>query len=80
MALSDASAPLLDPPCYCAAATSTIGTSQPNVLLLFLSDGAPRSWAADPEGFERLLKEKNARKLPNPAIELPEWLEDTRST
>ena len=46
MALSDASAPLLDPPCYCAAATSTIGTSQPNVLLLFLSDGAPRSWAA----------------------------------
>ena len=46
MALADASAPLLDPPCYCAAATSTIGTSQPNVLLLFLSDGAPRSWAA----------------------------------
>ena len=44
--LADASAPLLDPPCYCAAATSTIGTSQPNVLLLFLSDGAPRSWAA----------------------------------
>ena len=38
--------PLLDPPCYCAAATSTLGTPQPNVLLLFLSDGAPRSWAA----------------------------------
>ena len=41
--------------------------------------GDPRSWPADPEGFERLLESKRARKLPNPPIELPEWLEDTRS-
>ena len=41
--------------------------------------GDPRSWPADPEGFERLLAEKGARKLPNPPIELPEWLTDTRS-
>jgi len=42
--------------------------------------GDPRSWAADPDGFERLLREKGARKLPNPPIELPEWLVDTRSS
>lgn len=42
--------------------------------------GDPRSWAADPEGFEKLLKERGVEKLPNPPIELPDWLEDTRST
>lgn len=41
--------------------------------------GDPRSWAADPEGFEALLKERGAVKLPNPEIDLPDWLEDTRS-
>jgi len=41
--------------------------------------GDPRSWAADPEGFEKLLALRNAKKLPNPPIELPDWLEDTRS-
>jgi hypothetical protein len=41
--------------------------------------GDPRSWPADPEGFERLLAEKGASKLPNPPIELPDWLEDTRT-
>jgi hypothetical protein len=40
--------------------------------------GDPRSWPADPEGFARLLAEKRAVKLPDPPIELPEWLEDTR--
>ena len=41
--------------------------------------GDPRSWAADPEGWEKLLEEKGARKLPNPEIDMPDWLEDTRS-
>ena len=41
--------------------------------------GDPRSWPADPEGFEKLLASKNAKKLLNPPIELPDWLEDTRS-
>ena len=40
--------------------------------------GDPRSWPADPEGFANLLAEKRARKLPDPPIELPDWLEDTR--
>lgn len=42
--------------------------------------GDPRSWPADPDGFERLLSEKGAKKLPNPPIDLPSWLEDTRSS
>jgi mannose-6-phosphate isomerase-like protein (cupin superfamily) len=40
--------------------------------------GDPRSWPADPEGFAKLLVEKRASKLPDPPIELPGWLEDTR--
>ena len=40
--------------------------------------GAPRSWPADPDGFKKLLAEKNAAKLPDPPIELPDWLVDTR--
>ena len=41
--------------------------------------GDPRSFPADTEGFEKLLEEKNAKRLPNPPIELPDWLEDTRN-
>jgi len=42
--------------------------------------GDPRSWPADSEGFEKLLAEKGAKKLPNPPIDLPDWLEDTRTS
>ena len=42
--------------------------------------GDPRSWPADPDGFEKLLAEKGAKKLSNPEIELPDWLEDTRTS
>lgn len=40
--------------------------------------GDPRSWPADPEGFAVLLAERGAKRLPDPPIELPDWLEDTR--
>lgn len=33
--------------------------------------GDPRSWPADPEGFEKLLREKGAKQLPNPPQTLP---------
>jgi len=49
------------------------------VVLFEVMMGDPRSWAADPEGFEKLLDEKNARKLPNPEVGLPDWLVDTRT-
>jgi len=41
--------------------------------------GDPRSWPADTEGFEKLLAEKGIEKLPNPEIDMPDWLEDTRT-
>ncbi|MCH8134077.1 MAG: hypothetical protein IIA30_16130, partial [Myxococcales bacterium] len=49
------------------------------VVLFEVMMGDPRSWPADPEGFEKLLAEKGAKKLPNPPIDLPDWLEDTRT-
>ena len=42
--------------------------------------GDPRSWAADPEGWDALLAEKGVAKLPNPPIDMPAGLTDARST
>jgi hypothetical protein len=41
--------------------------------------GDPRSVPTDPEGWEQMLKSHEAVQLPNPPIDMPEWLEDTRS-
>ena len=41
--------------------------------------GDPRSFPADLEGYERFLAERGVEQLPNPAIDMPAWLEDTRS-
>ena len=41
--------------------------------------GDPRSFPADPEGFARFLAARDAEPLPNPPIDMPAWLEDTRS-
>jgi hypothetical protein len=48
-------------------------------LLFEVMMGDPRSFAADPEGWERLLAERGVQQLPNPPIDLPDWLEDTRT-
>lgn len=48
------------------------------VTLFEVMMGDPRSWPADPAGFDRLLGEKRAKRLPNPPIDLPDWLEDAR--
>ena len=49
------------------------------VVLFEVMMGDPRAWPADTEGFEKLLAERGAKKLPNPPINLPAWLEDTRN-
>jgi hypothetical protein len=49
------------------------------VVLFEVMMGDPRSFPADPDGWQRLLDQKGATQLPNPAIDLPGWLEDTRS-
>lgn len=52
----------------------------PNGVVLFeVMMGDPRSFPADPEGWERLLAAKGAVPAPNPHIAMPEWLKDTRS-
>jgi hypothetical protein len=49
------------------------------VVLFEVMMGDPRSFEADPEGWQRLLAEKDVQQLPNPPIELPDWLVDTRT-
>ena len=41
--------------------------------------GDPRSFAGDPEGWKKLLEQKKAKQLPNPPIDMPDWLVDTRT-
>jgi hypothetical protein len=41
--------------------------------------GDPRSFQADPEGHEQFLAERAAEQMPNPPIDMPAWIEDTRS-
>ena len=49
------------------------------VILFEVMMGDPRSFPADLEGYERFLAEKGVQQLPNPAIAMPDWLEDTRT-
>jgi hypothetical protein len=49
------------------------------VVLFEVMMGDPRSFPADPDGYERLLAQRGVRQLPNPPIDLPAWLQDTRS-
>jgi hypothetical protein len=48
------------------------------VVLFEVMMGDPRSFPADPDGYQALLAERGVEQLPNPAIDLPGWLEDTR--
>ena len=49
------------------------------VVLFEVMMGDPRSFPADPDGWQGFLDEHGATQLPNPAIDMPKWLEDTRS-
>ena len=52
----------------------------PNGCVLFeIMMGDPRSFPADLEGFDKLLADKGVKQLPNPPIDMPDWLEDTRT-
>jgi hypothetical protein len=41
--------------------------------------GDPRSFPADLEGYHQMLAERGVRQPQNPPIDMPEWLEDTRT-
>ena len=74
---------------YCPAGThialdqgDTFGPfiAGPNGAVMFeVMMGDPRSFAADPEGWEQLLAARDVQQLPNPPIDMPDWLEDTRT-
>ncbi|HLG87975.1 MAG TPA: hypothetical protein VKZ79_12360 [Alphaproteobacteria bacterium] len=49
------------------------------VVLFEVMMGDPRSFPADPEGYKKLLAEKGVEQLPNPPIDMPTWIKDTRS-
>jgi len=49
------------------------------VVLFEVMMGDPRSFAADPEGYKKLLAERGIVQLPNPPIDMPQWIKDTRS-
>jgi hypothetical protein len=49
------------------------------VILYEVMMGDPRSWGDDPASFEAVLAGRSAVALPDPPIDLPEWLEDLRS-
>jgi hypothetical protein len=40
--------------------------------------GDPRGWGDDPESYERAIAERGVTPLPDPPIDLPEWIEDLR--
>jgi hypothetical protein len=46
--------------------------------LLEVMMGDPRSWGDDPASFAAALARQGAAALPDPAIDLPDWLEDLR--
>jgi len=41
--------------------------------------GDPRSWGDDPQAFTDLVAEHGVEPLPDPPIDLPDWLEDLRA-
>ncbi len=49
------------------------------VVLFEVMMGDPRSWGDDPGAFDAALAARGAVALPDPAIDLPPWLEDLRS-
>jgi hypothetical protein len=49
------------------------------VVLFEVMMGDPRSFPADQEAWLALLEERGVELLPNPPIELPDWLPDRRN-
>ena len=61
------------------AAFGPIVAGPEGAVLFEVMMGDPRSFPADPEGFERFLAERGVEPMPNPAIDMPDWIEDTRN-
>jgi len=52
----------------------------PNGCVLFeVMMGDPRSFPGDLEQYEKFLADEGVQQLPNPPIDMPDWLPDTRN-
>lgn len=52
----------------------------PNGATMFeVMMGDPRSFPGDLDAYEKFLAEQGVEPLPNPPIDMPDWLEDTRN-
>lgn len=52
----------------------------PNGATMFeVMMGDPRSFPGDLDSYEKFLAEQGVEQLPNPPIDMPDWLEDTRN-
>ena len=49
------------------------------VVLFEIMMGDPRSFPEDLDAYEGFLTERRVVQLPNPPIDMPDWLEDTRT-
>lgn len=67
----------IDLPLGAAEGPYIAGPEGVDIFEVTMGDG--RSWSADDGQFAQLLTERGVTPLPNPPIELPEWLEDRRN-
>jgi hypothetical protein len=67
----------IDLPLGAAAGPYVAGPDGVDLFEVTLGDG--RSWTPGTDDFAQLLAERGITPLPNPPIELPDWMEDRRS-
>ena len=67
----------IDLPLGAAAGPYVAGPDGVELFEFTMGDG--RSWEPDPRAFAPLLAARGVTPLPNPPIELPDWLDDRRS-
>jgi hypothetical protein len=67
----------IDLPLGAAAGPYRAGPQGVELFELTVGDG--RSWESEPESFVKLLAERGITPLPNREIDLPPWIEDSRS-
>jgi hypothetical protein len=49
------------------------------VVLFEVMMGDPRSFPGDLDGYAALMTQRGAEQLPNPPIDMPDWIKDTRN-
>lgn len=67
----------IDVPFGAAAGPYVAGPEGVEIFEFTMGDG--RSWEGDRAGFVDLLASRGVTPLPNPPIDLPDWMEDRRS-